>query len=236
MTSIAARTDTAEQRSAIFARLVQRNRLVNILRFGLPALGSIILAALILQIYAASLVPGFGFANVTIDRGNLSVESPNYSGVGPDGSVYELTAATAKAALGNTDLINLTGAAFKVTQPGGTTFDASAEAAQLTLSSQVVVVPLGLRIGGTNGLDGTVQDAVIDISANRLTGRGPASFFFAGGTTLQSGTMSYDGKTRTWRFENGVTLNLSQTPGEEGYAEAKAAAALQLPDLKPALQ
>ena len=37
--SIAARTETAEQRAAIYAALIRRNRLVGLLRIGLPVIG-----------------------------------------------------------------------------------------------------------------------------------------------------------------------------------------------------
>ena len=51
-----------------------------------------------LQIYFGSLVPDLGFANVTIDRENLIVEAPVYSGVGTDGTTYAVSAATARTA------------------------------------------------------------------------------------------------------------------------------------------
>ena len=86
--SIAARTETAEQRAAIYAALIRRNRLVGLLRIGLPVIGGIVLAGLLVQLFIGSLIPDFGFANITIDRDNLVVETPAYSGVGADGTVY----------------------------------------------------------------------------------------------------------------------------------------------------
>ena len=45
--SAAARTESLEQRTAIFNRLALRNRLVAILRIGVPAIGAIVFVALL---------------------------------------------------------------------------------------------------------------------------------------------------------------------------------------------
>jgi lipopolysaccharide export system protein LptC len=211
--SIAARTETAEQRAAIYARLEQRNRLVGILRFGLPTIGGIILAGLLVQLYIGSLVPDFGFANIAIDRDNLVVETPSYSGVGADGTVYTVGARSARAAIGDTDLIHLTGASFNLRQPSGASFSAEAEAARLRLSEQTVTVDGKTNVVGSNGMTGTVEAAEVKVATEQMRSTGPADLTFAGGSTLHARTMSYDGKAQVWRF-NDVTLHLTSTPGE----------------------
>jgi lipopolysaccharide export system protein LptC len=211
--SIAARTETAEQRAAIYATLVRRNRLVAVLRIGLPVIGGIVLTGLLLQLYIGSLVPDFGFANITIDRDNLVVETPSYSGVGADGTVYTVGARAARAAIGNTDLIHLTGALFSLKETSGATFSAEAEAAQLRLSEQIVLVDGITRVVGSNGTSGTVEAVEVEVPSERMKSRGRADLTFAGGSTLKADTMSYDGKAQVWTFDN-VTLHLTQTPGE----------------------
>jgi len=212
-----ARTETAEQRSAIYASLTNRNRLVSVLRFGLPAIGAIILAGLAVQLYIGSLVPDFGFANISLDRDNLVVDTPSYSGVGAGGTLYRVEAASARAALGNTDLIHMNGARFSMTQPGGTAFIADADTAQLHLSAQRVSVTGETRISGDSGLSGTIVDARINIEAQSLVSDGPANLVFSNGTTLTADTMAYEAETEVWTF-NGVTLDFPATPGEESYA------------------
>lgn len=213
MTAIAARTDTAEQRSAIYARLTHRNRLVAVLRIGLPIIGGIILVGFVLRLYLGSLVPDFGFANVTIDRDNLVVEAPSYGSVSEDGTVYQLGAAKARAAIGDTDLIYLTGANFSLEQPGGDTFAAVAENAQLRLSEQLVVVEGATDITSSSGITGRIQDAEVEIGAERVRKAGEADLTFSDGTRLQAATMSFEGKKQLWHF-TGVTLSIGQTPGE----------------------
>ena len=57
--SAAARTESLEQRTAIFNRLALRNRLVAILRIGVPAIGAIVFVALLAQIYIGNLLEQF---------------------------------------------------------------------------------------------------------------------------------------------------------------------------------
>ena len=130
----AAGTGTADDRSAIYASLATRNRIVDTLRIGLPAIGAIIFLGLILQLYLGTMVPDFGFANVRMDRENLVFEAPSYTGTGTDGTAYSLGAESARAGLRNTDLVELQGAALSMKKPDGMQFAAHAATAQFSIS------------------------------------------------------------------------------------------------------
>lgn len=215
--SIAARTETIEQRSSIYERLVRRNRLVAILRIGLPLVGAIVLGGLLLRLYIGSLVPDFGFANITIDRDNLVVDTPNYSGVGADGTVYTVGATSARASIGDTDLIHMTGASFALKQPSGATYEARAGQARMRLSAQLLTVEGPTEISGSNGLYGTIIDAEIEVGTERMRSGGSVHVTFEGGSTLEAQSMSYDGKAQLWTF-NRATVMLASTPGEYTFA------------------
>lgn len=215
--SIAARTDSAELRSAIYERLRRRNRLVAILRIGLPVLGAIILAGLLLRLYVGSLVPDFDFANITIDRDNLVVETPSYSGVGADGTVYTVSAETARASIGDTDLVRMTGASFALKQPSGARYEARAGKATMRLSSQLLTIEGPTQITGSNGLSGTVVDAEVEVGAERMRSAGGVRFIFQGGSTLEAENMTYDGKAQLWTFKR-ATVTLASTPGEYSFS------------------
>lgn len=213
MTAIA-RTETAQQRAAIFAALTRRNRLVRVLRVGLPAIGAILLSGLVLQVYIGSLVPDLGFANVTIDRDNLVVGAPVYSGTGTDGTTYAVRAATARTSFTNIDAIDLTDAVFDMVRPADApSFTARAHRSRLTLSSQVVTVDGVTDVEGSDGLAGTVVDAVLDVEAETLDSSGAVDLTLPDGTNVKAATMSYDGKTQIWTFRRATVL-LDTTPGE----------------------
>ena len=76
----------AERRAAILDQLAWRNRIVALLRIAVPAIGLLAFLALIGQIVVAGMMSKYGIAGIRIDRGNLVVESPRYSGAGADGS------------------------------------------------------------------------------------------------------------------------------------------------------
>jgi lipopolysaccharide export system protein LptC len=213
MTAIA-RTETAEQRAAIYAGLIRRNRVVGFLRASVPAIGVMLLAALLVQFFLGSITPNFGFANITIDRDNLVVDAPAYSGVGAGGTVYEVAAGSARAAIGDTDLIHLTDATFEMVQPSGTSFSASAPEAQIRVSSQLVDVAGTTTVSGNNGLSGTVVDAHIDLIAEKLVSDGAADLTFSGGSHVRAARMTFDNKLRVWTFHR-ATLTMPAMPGSE---------------------
>ena len=210
--SLAARTDTIEQRTAIYARLTRRNRLVRLLRIGLPVIGGIVLAGLVLQIYVGSLIPDFGFANITIDRDNLIVEAPVYTGVSGDGAVYTVSAAAARTRLGATDRIDLNDAIFVLEQTDGSRLEAKGAVAQLLVADEVVVVDGIATVEGTDGLSGTVIDAEVDVGAETLHSKGAVDLTLRD-ANVTADSMHYDGATSRWTFYN-ATLNLNATPGE----------------------
>src|SRR6187402_2271861 len=126
-----ASADNAQERARIYSGLVQRNRLVSVLRIGLPILGALVLAGLVAQLVLASLLAQFGISNLSIDRGNLVIETPSYSSMTPDGTQYTVSSRGARAALSNTDLIHLSEALLTVTKPSGAWMTATGTDAQM---------------------------------------------------------------------------------------------------------
>ncbi|HEY9010878.1 MAG TPA: hypothetical protein VIN06_07650 [Devosia sp.] len=204
----------AEQRSRIYEGLMQRNRLVAMLRIGLPVLGIVVLLGLVLQIFIASLLDQFGIANISIDRDNLVVETPSYSSMTADGTQYAVASKGARASLGDTDLLHLTGAELTVTKPSGMWIKASADEAEMRLSTQSVYVPQAMEIGDSRGTEGTIYGVHADMSSENMVSDGAARIRYHNGTTLDAESMAYDAKRQVWQF-NQVTLIVPSTPGAE---------------------
>lgn len=217
-----ARSETIEQRSRIFAGLAVRNRVIGVLRFAVPAAGIVIFFGLVLQLFLASLGDEFGFSNISVDRNNLIVDTPSYSSMGADGSSYQVQAASAKSALDRTDIIDLSMAVLTIKKTKGATITASADAARLETTSQLVTVDGATRIADSEGMEGTIVGIFADMAAETMVGKGDVDLTFANGATLKAGSMSYDGAVSTWRFAR-ATLTLPSTPGED---EAKKAGAM----------
>ena len=202
----------AVERSRIYEGLTRRNRIVSILRIGLPVLGVIVLAGLLVQIAIASLLNEFGISNISIDRDNLVVETPSYSSMTADGTMYSVASEDARASLGDTDLLHLTGSQLTVTKPNGSWMKASAAQSEMRLSAQTVYVPGVMNIADSRGTEGTITGVRADISGEKMTSDGPAKIRYHNGTTLDAESMAYDGRQQVWQF-NRVTLVVPSTPG-----------------------
>jgi hypothetical protein len=201
----------AEQRGRIYSGLVQRNRVVSILRIAMPVLGTLVLAGLLLQIVLASLLNQFGISNISIDRDNLVVETPAYSSMTADGTMYTVASEDARASLGDTDLLHLTGSQLTVTKPNGSWMEAKAQQAQMRLSAQTVYVPGQMSIADSRGTHGTITGVRANLTGEDMVSDGPARIHYHNGTTLDAESMAYNGKQQVWQF-NRVTLVVPYTP------------------------
>ena len=202
----------AATRSRIYSQLEQRNRLVTILRIGLPVMGLLVLGGLVLQIVLATLLDQFGISNLRIDRDNLVVETPSYSSMTADGTMYSVASDDARAALGDTDMLHLTGAKLTVTKPNGSWMKADAETADMRLSEQSVYVAGGMGIADSRGTEGIIHGVHANLVSGSMVSDGRANIRYHNGTTLDAETMAYDGKRQLWQF-NRVTLVVPGTPG-----------------------
>jgi hypothetical protein len=219
-----ARTDTLEQRTAILRSLAARNRLVAILRIGVPIIGIILFAALTLQIYVANLSRQFGVSGISIDRNNLVVETPSYSGTGSDGTRYTMGAASARAALNNPDAIELTTTSITLNQPSGSIFTLTAPAAEMTMSRQELAIPGLATISGSDGMHGTLNDVIADMSHRDVVSRGKVNIVFHDTSSIDASSMDYDSRTQTWTFTQ-ATVILPDTPGNAQAPAATSGAA-----------
>lgn len=195
-----ASAQNAEERSQIYAALGRRNRFVRILRVGLPVLGAVVLASLVLQLVVGSLLNDFGISSIRIDRDNLVVDTPSYSSMTADGTMYSVSSQDARASLGDTDLLHLTTAQLTVTKPSGSTMSAKAAAADMRLSSQKVYVPDKMEFTDSQGTTGIIVGVHADLLGETMVSDGPAHIVYHNGTLLEAETMSYNGKTQTWVF------------------------------------
>lgn len=184
------------------------------LRFAVPAFGIVVFGGLMLQLFLVNLGDQFGFSSISIDRDNLVVDNPSYSSTGADGSSYQVKAASARSALGRTDIIELTGAVLTVTRPSGIAITAAADAARLETGSQTVTVDTVTHIADSEGMYGTLAGLSADFGAETVDAGGAVDITFSSGATLQAESLSFDGKRAIWRFTR-ATLTVPSTPGEE---------------------
>lgn len=209
----------ADQREATYRRLMARNRLVAILRLGVPALGVVALVSLLGQIYVSSLGSRFGIGQITVSPDSVTIVSPQYAGLLADGSAYRISANDARAATDATDRIGLTDVALNLTRPDGVVMDVSAAAAVLDTTSQRVEIADVAHVSNSLGTRGIVENSVFDYATQTLRGEGPVTIDYADGSHLVAEGLTYDAVNLVWTFTR-ATVTLPQTPGaKSGPAE-----------------
>lgn len=202
----------AAQRLAIYRGLEARNRVVSILRIGVPVLGVIALSALLLQIYISSRATRFGISQITVSSDSVTVETPEYSGLLDDGTAYRVSALSAQAAVDATDRIGLSDASLTMVKPDGVTMLVETPAAVLDTSGQIVEIAGEAQISNSLGTTGILRNSIFDYEAQLLTGHGPVSIDYEDGTELEADGVTYDAATLIWTFTR-ATVTLPDTPG-----------------------
>lgn len=210
----AAAVDETERRRRLYASLERRNGLVAALRVLLPVVAAAAAVVVVGGLVLDGMANRFGFANVRIDRENLVVDTPHLSSTLADGTAVTLTAASAKLAVNDPDLAELTEVSFTADLANGTALRADADLARLTLSTQVIRVPGTTRVVANTGFVGNALDVVADVQGLRLESRGPVDLNFGPGNRLVASDMLYDHNTGTFVFHH-ATMSLTSTPGDE---------------------
>lgn len=203
-----------QDRLAIYKRLQTRNRVVSLLRIGVPLAGLAILAILLSQIYISSLGDNFSIGQLSVTPDNISVEAPEYSGILANGTTYRVSAAIAKASPNQTNLIALADAGLSMTKADGTMIDVNAASAVLDTTAETVTIKDIAYVEDSTGTSGIVVDSVFDYANQNLVGQGPVALQYADGTTLDAQGLVYDLTQANWTFDR-ADVTLPQTPGSQ---------------------
>jgi lipopolysaccharide export system protein LptC len=208
---VIALTDTAAQRLRIYRGFDRRNRFVGYLRLLVPGIGIIVFVVLAGQVLIANLAENFSIGRITLQNDRMVVETPSYSGVTSDGSIYKVTALSAEVGLSAIDAITLNGATLVIEDAGGVTTIAKAARAGLQTTEETVKVEETTTFTTSTGTSGSLVGMDLDFTRPLVTASGAVSFVFEDGERLDAADMRYDGETRTWTFSR-VTLTLPDTP------------------------
>ena len=200
------RAETYDQRSAILGRLLFRNRAVALLRIVVPVIGLIAFLTLAGQIYLSNLMRQYGVSGIRVDRGNVVVEAPKYSGTGSDGARYLVTAREARTPIDRSNIINMTDATLELLEPDGISYFARAATATLDTATEYVTVPGVVAVTGSDGLEGTLTDVAADNPNEFLYSNGPVDLLLPDGTTIVADTMVRDGKAQLWTFTRATVV------------------------------
>ncbi|WP_297112675.1 hypothetical protein [uncultured Devosia sp.] len=198
----------------IYDRLRRRNRIVGLLRLGVPVLGSLVLAGLLVQIFLASFSSRFSIDQLSVSPEAVVIDAPEYVGTLTDGSSYRVWAETARARADRSDLIDLINAQLVLNRVDGVQLTMQADAAQLDTTHQLTLVPGVAEVADSTGTTGTLNNSIFDWDSQVLTTKGAVSIDYADGSTIRAEGLVYDAATVLWTF-TGSVVTLPSTPGED---------------------
>lgn len=209
---MSANGDISDTRARLYDSLGRRNRIVAVLRIAVPGAGIALAGVLIAQITLSNLADNFAIGGIRLDRDQLVLDTPSYSGIMSDGTTYEVVAEAARADIDATDVINLDIATIVTEQTDGYTMTANADFARLFLTEQQVIVEGLMVTTDSNGVDGRLHDSVIDWPTQKLTTNGDVRFEFEDGAAIEAKSLVYNAKRQVWDFR-GVRYTV---PGDGG--------------------
>eukprot|EP01035_Chromulina_nebulosa_P011010 gene11010-14738_t len=181
----------------------------------------------------------YGVSGIRIDRGNLVVETPQYSGMGTDGSRYLVKAREARTPLGVSGRIDMIDAMLDYTRPGHSAFHVRGATASVDTARQYVTVPGVARLNSDDGMHGTLTEVRSDLKAEITRAEGPIDITFTDGTHLEAADLLYEGKLSYWTFNRSTDRRaahsvLHQRLGDPVIRRLLLAALLALPLLAAA--
>jgi hypothetical protein len=206
-----ARSQTFDQRRAILGRLTVRNRVVSGLRLAVPAAGAAAFVLLAGQIWLSDIAEQYGVSGIRIDRGNLVVETPQYSEIGTDGTRYLVMARDARTPALHPGEIEMTDPKLSLIRPDRAPLHASAATATVMTDEHVAIVPGLVSVTSDDGLFGTLQDVRSDMRRQVTTAKGPIDLTFPDGSNLKADGMVAEGGKNLWTFSN-ATLVVPNLP------------------------
>lgn len=210
---MSARAETAAQRLQIFNGLKARNRIVGILRIGVPSIGVVVVLGLAAQILISSISNDFGIGRVTVNGDSVTVDTPTFAGIMANGNTYKISAQGAHTALTNLTTIDLNKAAVVLVKPDGTQMTARADNAALETLGQTVTIPGTTQVSDSLGSTGTLDKVFINWPRQTLKASGKVAMQMAGGATIDADGLDYDSKTAVWTFKH-ATLIVPDIPGD----------------------
>jgi hypothetical protein len=197
MTTLAAPSQFEHQ----FARVVRRRRVVKLLRWTVPAVGSIIFAALTIPLLIAGLLPNAQFEGIRLEDDKLVVDQPRATGTLSDGGTYEMTAKSAKTKIINQDTIDLADMRAQMNFVDGEDLVATSAIGTYSLISSILTLTSQIDLVSSQGDTGEIGNGVADLDGQVFNGDDGVLFQFANGSTLEAINMHYDGAKQYWKFE-----------------------------------
>lgn len=179
---------------------MRRNRLIGMLRIGVPVFGIAVLGVLVAEIIVANMARGISAGGIRISREAVVIDTPEYVGVMANGTRYRISAAAAASAFEDPERVELTSAQVDLMRPDGSSARIAAANAVFSMASQTVDIAGETAISDSRGMEATLSNSSIDWPAQMLFTEDRVEVRFTDGSMLSATSLRYDAGRGIWDF------------------------------------
>jgi lipopolysaccharide export system protein LptC len=208
----------------VFRVALRHSRRVRMLRIAVPTVAVVaILAPLLFSaIRSMSLtVPLGDFGRLVLSGHKLTMEAPRLAGFTKENRAYEVTAKRAQQDITHPYVVDLDDIQAKIALEQGQV-EMTAEHGLLDAKTELLTLSRAIFIKSSEGYEGRLTEAEIDIKAGTVVSRQPVELKFLQGD-LRADSMNLHNKEQVARFDGNVVMNV-KLPQSNGTPAADAGA------------
>lgn len=186
---------------------------VRILKIALPTISLVAAGGFFLFTYFVPDLPeGVSFGSIDVTNNAVVMESPHVSGYTNNGRAYELKADRAEQSLENTKVVTLQKIGATIGLGNDDTAKVDATTGTYYADTQRLFLDKAIKLKTSTGIDGTLENADIDMKAGTMRSDKPIDFS-AQGSRIQANSVEVQDRGKRVMFRNGVKVTYT-TPDD----------------------
>ncbi len=200
--------DRGQRVERAFRRAQRHSGLVRSLKFLLPGMAVLFVAAFIVRSYV--LTPeflGFSLDSAIVQDGKLVMSNPKLDGFTGDDRAYSMSAARATQPIGNTSRVDLEEIDARLPFDSRNWARVSAPKGVFNRETNMLEIPSEMSVVTDDGLRALFQSAVVDIDKGTLSTRDPVTIDM-NGTRIAAESMQVIDKGSRLIFEDRVRVHI----------------------------
>lgn len=202
--------DGSAVRTRLFATAARGSRRVRRLRFLLPTLGALLFVAVVGATVITRISISLSIGDLKISSDGLAMDAPHLSGSDGKGRTYTVSAKSAVQDLTDTRIIRLKDIEASVVQTDGSQARLLADSGVYDSAAQTLVLKENIRLANSDGSDGALSRAEINLNTGSLTSDSPVAFSSRLGE-INAEKMGVEKKAGTVTFSGGVRMTVDPT-------------------------
>lgn len=201
-------SETGGRVDAAFRRAQRHSRRVRVLKFALPAVAVLAIAAFVgVSWLSAPTGVSVGIGATAIENGRLVMSDPKLDGFTSDNRAYSMSAARAVQDLGNAARIDLEGIDARLPFDEANWITVAARSGMLDRSANTLALNSEVTVATDTGIKAVLQSATVDIAAGNLDTDDPVAITLDG-ARIEADSLQVRERGAVMIFENRVRMQI----------------------------